>query len=1141
MYKEVLNGRFTITKDKERIGGTAAVYKAFDIEETSFVAVKLFNQKDMSPELTKEAYQREMRSLDDLNSHPNIAKFIDFGEHDGSPFIILEWLERTLLDVITDNKITLWHDYYKDYGRPVLKALSFAHKRDIIHRDVKPENILFTDNNELRLVDFGISKFKSFWGGGVTFAGWNSPPYTPPEMDSSDFINTKDIYGFAALSISCLEGRALNPDENLLDLLKEQDIDTSITEVLAECLNEHPQDRPRSIDEVIDSLDRLSIKASPSTSTINCYLALTNRALQQLELHLNITGKSAIEGAVSRDLNEICGIERMDGSDNSHYSFVGANYKYRVATTEDEHKYFLIIGVQMQESWILENNRERIFNPKVTFQVGTPPTNSKVREHTESLLNDLSEYEANTYVRNKENRERKLINTWRAQLRLQFDLEQLAKNKIDYKSFKVHDELIEFEVEPGEWSDIIGQQRIIRGEKKEITITVEGSSEPEKIVGYLGSFDEEDLPASGTLALDTSLQAIARKRQEIALDDVIFDRAYRPDLKELLFDPSLAREPNHQKCDTFFQKNLDNSKKEAISAALGTDDFLVINGPPGTGKTLLITEIVLQFLEKNPGSKVLISSQTHNAVDNALEKIRAVKNNDEALKAVRIARKDDERVSDKLKDLMLEGLVDSWLDKTSEKSSQYLEHWAEKNGVDRNEVELGLSVKILKEKLTSFMNLAIKQEEAFLELNNLNNLIIDARKKEKIPYELELLEFNKNQLEVNLREIEADLVSSRRKHKKSQKEIIKNFPDYGSSLCELSIEELEEWEDEFLSGSKAKEKCKDIIELLQDWYDRFGKSKDFHAAYLSGSNIVAATCSGIALKSYKNIKFDLCIVDEASKASPTETLLPMVKSKRWVIVGDPIQLPPFVQQGAENRELLSKHNLTKEDLKSTLLDLLVKDLPSASVKSLNIQYRMCPEIGKLISHCFYEKQLTTGRGEALPLKIAIKKPVTWYCTSKLQGRYERNSGNSFVNHTEANCIADILARIDLVASSLDKKLTICLLSFYSAQVNILKGVKARIEDKYEHITITCDTVDSFQGREADIAIVSITRCNSSNNFGFINDLNRVNVALSRGKEALAIVGDSHFCHQSGSNTPFEKVLNHIRSYQNECALVEVEK
>lgn len=1139
MHKKVLNSRFTITKEKERIGGTATVYQAFDVENSNFVAVKIFNQKSMAPDLTKEAYQREMKSLNDLNSHPNIAKVIDFGEIEGSPFIVLEWLERTLLDVLQDNKIHSWSEYYQDYGRPVLQALSFAHRRDIIHRDVKPENILFTDKDELRLVDFGISKFKMLWGGGVTFADWRSPPYTPPEIESFDLVNTKDIYGFAALSIACLEGRNLDADENLLELLKEQDLEPSIYEVLSECLNKSPEDRLQSIDEVIDTLDRLIVEESSSLGVLNCYLKLTKNSTQQLEIYLNTNGKSSIESAVSMDLNEVCGVERIHDSD--HYSFIAANFRYRVAIDNESKKYFSIIGVQKQESWLLEKFRENTYSPHVTYYIGTPPISSKVKEHTMVFLDGLSEYESNAFSRNKEFRERKLINTWKAQLRLQFDLEQLAKKRIDYDGFRVVNGLIEFKVDPGEWLDTVGQERIIQGTKKEITITIEGGSNPDKIIGYLGNFDESDIPNKGSLVLDTSLQAIARKRQESALDDVIFDRACRADLKGLLFDPKIARPPNNKLCADYFQEGLDTSKKEAISAALGTEDFLVINGPPGTGKTLLITEIVLQFLKEHPQSRILISSQTHNAVDNALEKIRSVKNNDETLKAVRIARKDDERVSNKVKDLMLGGLVDTWLEKINEKSSKYLEQWANDNNVDKSEVELGLSVKILRERLVSYMDLVEKRAESLEDQRELSILIIEAKKEQSLPDELELLEFNKNQVEIKLREIEADLVSARRLHRKAQREVSTSFPVEGPTLCELSMRELEEWEDEFLSGSTEKEKCKDILELLQDWYDRFGKSRDFHAAYLSGSSIVASTCSGIALKSYKNLSFDLCIIDEASKASPTETLLPMVKSKRWIVVGDPIQLPPFVQQGSDNKDLLSKHNLTKEDLKSTLLDLLVENLPSESVKSLDIQYRMCPEIGKLISHCFYKKQLTTGRGNALPLTLAIKSPVTWYCTSKLPNRYETPVGNSFVNHKESDYIEKVLARLNLAVSTNKKKITICLLSFYSAQVNALKGIKAKVEYKYENLSIICDTVDSFQGREADVCIVSITRCNARNQFGFINDLNRVNVALSRGKEALIIVGDSNFCYQSGSDSPFERVINHINEHQDECSLTEIER
>jgi len=428
MHKKTLNGRFTITKDKGREGGTATVYKAFDVEDSTFVAIKLFNQKNMAPALTKEAYQREMKSLNDLNSHPNIAKFIDFGEIDDSPFIVLEWLERSLLDVLKENQVSNWADYYHDYGRPILQALSFAHRRDIIHRDVKPENVLFTDQNELRLVDFGISKFKMLWGSGVTFADWRSPPYTPPEVESFDLINTKDIYGFAALSISCLEGRALKSEESLLELLKEQDIEASITDVLAECLNENPQDRPQSIDEVIDTLDRLTIKEAITSDALNCYLVLTTNAIRQLETYLNVTGKSAIESSVSTDLNEVCGIERAENS--GRYFFIAANYKYIVAIDEEQQRYFVVTGVYKQESWRLENSRENIFNPKVTYHVGIPPISSKVKEHTEILLDGLSDYEANAHIRGKEDKERKLINTWRAQLRLQFDLEQLESSVI---------------------------------------------------------------------------------------------------------------------------------------------------------------------------------------------------------------------------------------------------------------------------------------------------------------------------------------------------------------------------------------------------------------------------------------------------------------------------------------------------------------------------------------------------------------------------------------------------------------------------------------------------------------------------------------------------------------------------------------
>lgn len=102
-----------------------------------------------------------------------------------------------------------------------------------------------------------------------------------------------------------------------------------------------------------------------------------------------------------------------------------------------------------------------------------------------------------------------------------------------------------------------------------------------------------------------------------------------------------------------------------------------------------------------------------------------------------------------------------------------------------------------------------------------------------------------------------------------------------------------------------------------------GKSSDFQGASLATSQVVAGTCIGIAsIKGIPDVEFDLCIVDVASKATPTETLVPLVRSRRWILVGDPKQLPPFFEGQILHAQSLEEFGLTLDDLRKTLFDRL---------------------------------------------------------------------------------------------------------------------------------------------------------------------------------------------------------------------------
>jgi superfamily I DNA and/or RNA helicase len=104
----------------------------------------------------------------------------------------------------------------------------------------------------------------------------------------------------------------------------------------------------------------------------------------------------------------------------------------------------------------------------------------------------------------------------------------------------------------------------------------------------------------------------------------------------------------------------------------------------------------------------------------------------------------------------------------------------------------------------------------------------------------------------------------------------------------------------------------------------------------------------------------------------------------------------------------------------------------------------------------------------------------------------------------------------------------------------LKRVFAPELQDWSALEVECNTVDAFQGREADVAVYSVTRCNPAGRLGFLREEERLNVALSRGRYGLAIVGDHGFCAVANGHNPFRSVLDHVERHRDQCALKELQ-
>ncbi|MBC1239570.1 DEAD/DEAH box helicase, partial [Nostoc sp. 2RC] len=360
-------------------------------------------------------------------------------------------------------------------------------------------------------------------------------------------------------------------------------------------------------------------------------------------------------------------------------------------------------------------------------------------------------------------------------------------------------------------------------------------------------------------------------------------------------------------------------------------------------------------------------------------------------------------------------------------------------------------------------------------------------------------------------------------------------------LLKMSLSELEGYENILIDPNQPEAKqLRTLMKVQQDWFDIFGRadSDRFNTAFLKQAQVVAGTCIGLA-RSIPEIEFDLCIIDEASKATATEVLVPIARSHRWILVGDTKQLPPFQDEASRNSEFISKYNLDSEEIKETLFAYLLKTLPISNSKKLTIQHRMVKPIGDLIAECFYPYEIENINNDLDDyLTQIIPKPVTWFTTSKLPDCREEAANGSYHNIAEVNVIIQLLEKINKMAIIVNKKYAIAVLTGYSAQLKLFKRKLDFELSNWEALTIKYNTVDAFQGQEADIAIYSITRSNKNASFGFLRDSERMNVALSRGKVGLIIVGDHNFCRSLNYN-PLHTVLEYIESHPESCSLCEV--
>lgn len=564
-------------------------------------------------------------------------------------------------------------------------------------------------------------------------------------------------------------------------------------------------------------------------------------------------------------------------------------------------------------------------------------------------------------------------------------------------------------------------------------------------------------------------------------------------LPNFLFDPNEARQSSTD-LEEEKQKVIENLNEpllkdqpkqlEAVAKTLLAKDLALIQGPPGTGKTTVIAEIIWQTLSRDPKAKLLITSQTNLAVDNALERIKGKK----LVRPIRV------------------GNIDKFEDEGKVYSNDRIKSWIQAKTGSKEETQ-----------------------------------------------------------------------------------------NYDNAVCQW-IENVKEKCSKEEKYAKAVSKWKKGL----DEKDVLIKST-FSTAYYEYVNVFAATCSECGSRNFSDTyqmtfnqnserksepEFDLVIMDEASKATPPELVLPLTLGKKVVIIGDHKQLPPMIDEKefGEALEAVGAKKLiedwTKDDYKVSQFEKLFKNAPKNFVASLDTQFRMHEQIMNCISE-FYSDQEELENGLICGIKGEMNipdfnvKPSRWHGLSSvpfIEPKHhaiwvnvetpEDKVGTSYENEGEIKAIQTILRALTKAEGfeqyqkhfKKDEDKEIGIITYYMPQMqNIRKAMYPQFtknewrnfeQHKFKNefqIPFRINTVDRFQGMERNIIIVSTVRSNKQykeergkkipidNNkypfaLGFARELQRINVGFSRAKRLLIVVGnEKHFSHKPEYQQAIQKM------------------
>lgn len=610
-------------------------------------------------------------------------------------------------------------------------------------------------------------------------------------------------------------------------------------------------------------------------------------------------------------------------------------------------------------------------------------------------------------------------------------------------------------------------------------------------------------------------------------------------IKDFIFDSSKAEEiyKNLSKDEEEWNElkrhellTLNDSQRKAVLSALNCTDLALLQGPPGTGKTTVIAEMIWQMVRVNQEQKILLTSETNLAVDNALEKL--LNKNHTLVKPIRFGR--TSKFEEEGKKYAFERIM-KWVDEKFETDDDYENEVLEEDDIEIAEEDLyNNSVQLWMRRIANNSQQSNPKYSTIMK-----DWAFEMAQPDK---EMKTLFKNKYFKYANVVGSTSSSAGS---------------PNFGADYQRI----FNDYEGESEIGQLYK-KTKSLSK----------KYNDFNGRY-QGMNLYDII---------KPIQFDTVITDEASKATPPELLLPMCFGRKNIIIGDHRQLPPMLhdktfKETLESLETIESKKLASEIDKdfvetSQFERLIMHPKVSPTIKStFNEQYRMHPKINNVIKQFYLDEG---GLEPGKPIKENANDPNLNNPFSRHHGfllnkfinpdihtiwvnvdEPEELSGTSRVNNYEIEAVELVIKLLKISngfeeymrhwensndLNKIKEEKEIGLISFYGHQVSKLKEVALKSRNKY-NIPVRLNTVDKFQGMERNIVIVSTVRSDRklengvikpNKDIGFAKSPKRLNVALSRAKRLLIVVGNKKMFYKfkdKGGNRIYKNVIDTIKN------------